>query len=271
MIEAATGSVFVYIRSFPPAFSSSPPSQKMHPLRFSLVVTRGHGADGCSVSASETLTFEKNIRPILKAHCFHCHGEGGLTEASLDVRLRRWIVAGGDSGGAVQPGEPDESLLLQRVASGEMPPGDKTLATDEVELIHTWISQGATTAREEPLSLDTGEYITEEERDFWAFQPIRRPRPPSVGDASIANPIDAFVLDKLQQLGLGFSDRADRYTLIRRATFDLWGLPPTPEMIDAFVADQRPDAYRAFDRSTTGCAPLRRTLGTPLVGCRRLR
>ena len=210
----------------------------MRPQRFSHLLLVVTVVTVSSVSASETLTFEKNIRPILKAHCFHCHGEGGLAEASLDVRLRRWIVAGGDSGEAVLPGEPDESLLLQRIASGEMPPGDKMLSEEELELIRTWIAEGAKTARDEPTSLDDGDYITEEERNFWSFQPIRRPHPPRVGDASIANPIDAFVLDKLQQQGLGFSEHADRYTLIRRATFDLWGLPPTPEMIDAFVSDR---------------------------------
>ncbi|MFG0263413.1 MAG: DUF1549 domain-containing protein, partial [Novipirellula sp. JB048] len=193
--------------------------------------------------ASEPLTFEKDVRPIMKAHCFHCHGESGVKEGMLDVRLRRWILAGGDSGEAIEPGNPDDSLLLERVEFGDMPPGDKNLSDDEIATLREWIAQGAKTARAEPESLDDGDYITEEERNFWAYQPIRRPPVPTLANATIDNPIDAFILRRLQQQGLSFSERADRYTLIRRVTFDLWGLPPEPEMVDRFVHDPSPDAY----------------------------
>ncbi|GAA5504971.1 DUF1553 domain-containing protein [Novipirellula caenicola] len=201
----------------------------------SIVPTFGHSA--------ESLTFEKDVRPIFKAHCFHCHGEAGVKEAELDVRLRHWIVTGGDSGEAIVPNQPDDSLLLERVASGEMPPGDKNLSDAEIATIRDWILQGAPTARAEPDSLDNGDYFTEEERAFWSFQPITRPPVPQLDSAQVATPIDAFVLQRLREQGLAFSDVADRYTLIRRATFDLWGLPPDPESVEAFVRDPSPHAY----------------------------
>ncbi len=203
----------------------------------------------CQRVVADSLTFEKDVRPILKAHCFHCHGESGVQEGSLDVRLRHWIIRGGDSGEAIQPGEPDASLLLDRVTSGEMPPGDKNLSPSELAVIREWILQGATTARDEPETLDAGDYITEEERNFWAFQPIRRVEPPATDHTPINNSIDAFVANRLEKAGLSFSGTADRYTLIRRATFDLWGLPPEPKMVDEFVDDDHPLAYqRLIDR-----------------------
>ena len=98
-------------------------------------------------SVATELTFERDIRPILKVHCFQCHGEGGVIESSLDVRLRRTIFSGGDSGAAIQPGDPNNSLLLQRVTQGEMPPEDKHLSVEEIAKLRTWIAQGAKTLR----------------------------------------------------------------------------------------------------------------------------
>ncbi len=194
--------------------------------------------------AAEALTFEKEVRPILKAHCFPCHGEAGVKEGALDVRLRHWIVTGGDSGAAIDLEHPDDSLLLDRVISGEMPPGDKTLSSREIATIREWIHEGARTIRPEPETLDDSDYITEEERSFWSFQPIVRPNPPALDDLRLQNPIDAFLLDRLTQAGLSFSPQTDRFTLIRRATFDLWGLPPDPSMVDEFIDDESPLAYQ---------------------------
>ncbi|WP_164102285.1 DUF1553 domain-containing protein [Candidatus Laterigemmans baculatus] len=206
-------------------------------------------ATASPAQAAGLRTFERDVRPILKTHCFHCHGESGVTEGALDVRLRRWLIRGGDSGEAILPGDADGSLLLERIESGEMPPGETKLSDEEITSIRDWITQGATTAREEPESLDGGDYITEEERNFWAFQPIRRPAVPEVGEIpqvggpAIPQPIDAFILERLHRDGLALSEPADRRTLIRRATFDLWGLPPEPEMVEAFVHDEHPRAY----------------------------
>lgn len=198
-----------------------------------------------------TITFERQVRPILKSHCFHCHGEAGKKEGGLDVRLRRFLVKGGDSGAAIKPGDGRNSYLLERVRAGEMPPGkDKKLTKKELKAIERWIAAGAKTARPEPKTLGDGPFITEEERNFWSFQPVRKPAVPTVKHReAVRNPVDEFLLRKLESKGFGYSKAADRRTLIRRATFDLHGLPPTPAEIAEFVADKRPDAYeRLIDR-----------------------
>ena len=196
-----------------------------------------------------TPSYEKDVRPILKANCFHCHGEAGHREGGLDLRLRRLIVAGGDSGPAIEPGDPESSYLLARLEAGEMPPGDTKLQPDEVATIGRWIAAGAPTLRDEPEQLDD-EYITEEERSFWAFQPVVRPEVPEVRHHDqVRTPIDAFLLARLEEHDLSFSPEADRLTLLRRACFDLLGLPPTLEQIEQFLADEAPDAYdRLLDR-----------------------
>ncbi len=201
-----------------------------------------------SVGSSQELVFEKDIRPILKQHCFHCHGEQGEKEGALDVRLRRFLIKGGEAGTALIPGDPDGSLLVSRISKGEMPPGEKKVTARELQKIREWVAQGAPTARDEPLALDQ-EYFTEEERSHWAFQPIRRPSVPALNNELVFNEVDAFILQKLSETGLTPSPVADRHTLLRRMTYDLWGLPPEPEMIAAFEADQSPQAYaRLIDR-----------------------
>ncbi|MFO0965388.1 MAG: DUF1549 domain-containing protein [Gemmataceae bacterium] len=189
-------------------------------------------------------TFEKQVRPILKAHCFECHGEGKKLRGGLDLRLQHFMMRGGDSGAALVPGKASESLLIKRVQNEEMPPGKKKLTRDEIAILERWIQQGARTARPEPKELPVGFSISEEEASHWAFQPIRRVEPPAVKHAErTRNPIDRFLLAELEKKGLSFGPEADRITLIRRATFDLLGLPPTPKEVEDFVKDAAPDAY----------------------------
>jgi hypothetical protein len=189
------------------------------------------------------------VRPILKAHCFHCHGEESSPKAGLDLRLVRFQVKGGDGGEALVPGHPDDSLIWDRVSADEMPPVDKKLSATEKATLRRWIEQGAATARPEPETLARGS-LTPDELDFWSFQPVRRPTLPAVNDAGrIRTPIDRFVLARLEAEGLGLAPEADRATLLRRLTFGLTGLPPTPEAIAEFEADPRADAYeRAVER-----------------------
>jgi hypothetical protein len=198
------------------------------------------------------LSFEAAIRPIVKAHCFQCHGERDELAGGLDLRLRRSLVAGGDSGPAIVAGKPEESYLLERVRLGEMPPGEgaKKLSEDQVALIERWIAEGAVTARPEPENVPTGFVITDADREHWSFQAIRRPEVPSTGSADRArNPIDAFLLERLAEHGQSFAADAEKRILIRRAYFDLIGLPPSPEEVDAFLADASPGAYeRLLDR-----------------------
>ncbi len=235
------------------------------------------------LSFGDELTFEAHIRPILKAHCFDCHGAEEELKGKLDLRLKRLMVKGGESGSAIEPGKPEASLLLQRIKAGEMPPGPAKVSAREVQVLERWITDGAKTAREEPAEIGKGLGITDEERSYWAFQPVRRPRvphlkseisnwkssfvsgkalaagrsaQPSVASANpltsesqIRTPVDAFILDKLQERGLSFAPEADKLTLLRRASFDLLGLPPSRDVTEAFLDDNEPDAYeRLVDR-----------------------
>src|SRR5256714_1016898 len=203
-----------------------------------------------SGSAATSLTFEKDIRPILKEHCFDCHGEGDKLRGGLDLRLRRLMLKGGDDGPVIVPGRPEKSLLFKMVHEGEMPKRGKKLTPQEVGLIRGWIADGAKTAHAEPVQIEKTAGITDEERAFWSFQPIRQPPLPRTkpGDRS-RTPIDAFLVSSMSKRKLGFSPDAEKITLLRRAHFDLTGLPPTLGETEAFLADKAPDAYeRLIDR-----------------------
>ncbi len=189
--------------------------------------------------------FNADVRPILKAYCTDCHGEAEKLKGGLDLRLRRLAVAGGESGPAVVPGKAADSLLVERVKSGDMPPGKKKLSAAEIDVLDRWVAGGAVVEGPEPEKLAPGLAIAPEDRAWWAFQPVKRPAVPEVRNptSEIRNPIDAFVLAKLRGKGLKFNRPADRVALIRRVTFDLVGLPPTPEEAEAFAADPDPQAY----------------------------
>jgi hypothetical protein len=232
----------------------------IHPLLILIALAPTLGA---AAQADDAPSFERDARPVFKEYCFDCHGGGEKVEANLDLRLRRFIVRGGDSGPAITPGNAADSLLLARAKAGEMPPGEKKVPPERLAALERWIAAGAPTVRDEPETLPTGIDITPEERAFWAFQPIHRAEPPQLAgvvhdEASLAEqpqadivrtPIDAFVLAKLREKGLRFAPDADRPTLIRRASFDLIGLPPTPQEIADFLADTSDQAYeRLLDR-----------------------
>jgi len=196
------------------------------------------------------LTFEQDIRPVLKKHCFHCHGERGKKEGGQDLRLARFMGRETDDGvRVVTPGDPEGSALLHLVRSGEMPDAETKLNAQEIALLERWIKEGASTLQPEPESLPDF-YITDLERQFWSFQPIQPVDPPAAAEGvSVPHPIDRYVEVGLKSQGLEFAAPADRRTLLRRATFDLLGLPPTPEELAAFEADPAPDAWeRAIDR-----------------------
>lgn len=207
-------------------------------------------ASGPAHDTPHVVTFEDQVRPILKAHCFDCHGEGDAFRGGLDLRLVRSIVRGGDSGPAVVPGEPEHSRILERVASGEMPPRDRKPTAQEIQLLRRWILGGARTLRPEPEALSPGMHITPEERAHWSFQPLRRPPIPAHADPAVpGHPVDAFLEASLASIGLPPAPEAPKRTLIRRLFIDLWGMPPTPEDVEGFLQDRRPDAYeRLVDR-----------------------
>jgi hypothetical protein len=218
--------------------------------RFCAAVAMALWGGACAAAAGERLTFEEHVRPILKEFCLDCHGGGESLKGNLDLRLKRFAERGGKSGPALVPGKPDESYLLDRLKAGEMPPGEKKVPALKVAVIERWIAAGAATQRPEPERLSPGVDITPEDRAHWAFQPVRRPDPPVFpGVRSVRTPIDAFVLARLREKGFSRAEEADRRTLIRRAAFDLTGLPPSQEEIDRFLADSRADAYeRLIDR-----------------------
>lgn len=183
---------------------------------------------GTPWAAGLNLTFEKNVRPILKANCFHCHGEEGETQGGLDVRLARFLQKGGESGPAIVPGDVAKSHLMDLVKAGEMPKGKTKLKASDIAILEQWIAGGAKTARPEPDTLGPEHAFTDEERAWWSLQPI---------SPKARKSLDGFIQDKLAEKGLSFSREADPATFIRRASFDLLGLPPTPQEVEAFVAD----------------------------------
>ncbi len=237
-----------FFRPFRPAMKRIP-CALLAVLGLFCVCTDGQAAPADESSPEKAVTYERDVRPILKAYCFQCHGEEKKLEGELDVRLRRLILKGGESGPAIVPGEVDESYLYEQVATGEMPPGDMELAKAQIDTIAAWIKQGAKTARPEPDKVPADGF-TEEEREFWSLQPIVRHAVPDVAHKDrVRTPIDAFLLKKLEAQKLSFSPDADKRTLIRRLSFDLLGLPPTPEQIAEYVGDASPGAYeRLVDR-----------------------
>jgi len=201
---------------------------------------------GLVEAGDQPLTYEHDIRPIFRAHCFDCHGATEELKGGLDLRLVRLMKAGGESGPAIVQGSPDESYLLDRLRSGEMPPGPSSVPPDEIDTIAEWISQGAATSRPEPEKIGQGLGITPEERNFWSFHPIQRPSVPDLASFSatsrVRTPIDALILTAMPEGG-SFSPDTDRSTLIRRAYLDLTGLPPTPDELQAWLNDAGDDWY----------------------------
>jgi mono/diheme cytochrome c family protein len=199
-------------------------------------------------TAREVAFFEKDVLPILKANCFKCHGNG-KPRGSLHLNSRAAVLTGGDTGPAVSLDRPDESLLLKAInyRDGlEMPPKGK-LPQKDIDTLTRWVKAGlpwtpGTATTQTPKH--QGGAVTEESRNYWAYKPVQRPAVPAVKErAWVANPIDAFILARLEAKGLKPNPPAGRVALVRRAYYDLTGLPPTPEEVDAFVNDRSPRAY----------------------------
>ncbi len=202
--------------------------------------------------------FEKEVRPLLVERCLECHGAKEKPKGGLRLTTREAVIRGGDSGPAAVAGKPDESLLIQAVRyldEPRMPPKAK-LSDREIAILTTWVQRGlpwpetkAAPAPADPKAASSFR-ITDEQRRFWSFQPIRDVPAPAVKDERwCRSAIDRFILAPLEAQGLHPVAEADRRTLIRRATFDLTGLPPSPEEVTAFVEDPSPDAFaRVVDR-----------------------
>ncbi|MEK6236976.1 MAG: DUF1549 domain-containing protein, partial [Planctomycetales bacterium] len=197
--------------------------------------------------------FENKIRPVLVKHCYKCHSDQSKNlQGGLRVDLRESLRKGGESGPAVVPGDMKKSLLLDAVRHDtlEMPPDRKLPAAVIADFEH-WIRDGAPDPRDGSADQPAKPTIDfAAAKEFWSFQPPQRRDPPAVNNAAwIKQPLDAFVLRRLEQEGVSPTPPADRRTWIRRATFDLTGLPPSPEEVEAFLADSSPEALeRVVDR-----------------------
>ena len=193
---------------------------------------------------------QHDVIPIVLRHCTACHGRH-KQEAGLDLRTPAAMLRGGKSGPAIAPGKPADSLVVKRVAAGDMPPPKrlveacvKPVEKAELDALTKWIAAGAPVVDVPPDVATTAPdpLVTDKDREFWAFRPPVRPPVPKT-KTSATNPIDAFVLSKLEAKGLALSPPADRAALMRRAYFDLTGLPPDPAEVKQFLADDSPAAY----------------------------
>lgn len=206
--------------------------------------SRDARAEETKLTAKGVEFFEGKIRPVLAQRCYSCHSATAKeVKGGLLLDTREGLRKGGESGSAVVPGDPEESLLIQAIRheTYEMPPGDK-LADNVIADFEKWIEMGAPDPRSKS---DANKKISlADARKFWSFQPVKRVAPPKVaGDAWSRTNIDRFIYAKLVEKQLSPVHDADRQTLLRRATFDLTGLPPTPEEIAAFTSDTSPDAF----------------------------
>jgi hypothetical protein len=199
--------------------------------------------------------FESNIRPILADNCYQCHSQqSAKVKGGLLVDTRDGLLKGGDTGPAIKPGDVEQSLLIKAVRYTDdnlrMPPKNKKLAPAQIASLEAWVRMGAPDPRASQSGISKAQTIRENASKHWAFQPIREPEAPAVRDKRfVRTPVDNFILARLEAAKLKPSPMADKRTLIRRATFDLIGLPPTPAEVAAFEADKSPEAFaRVVDR-----------------------
>jgi hypothetical protein len=206
-------------------------------LAVSILFLTGASSTPAQVDKPKTVDFQRQVRPILADNCFQCHGPDPRTrQARLRLDTEDGAFAKRPSGTPIVPGDPKASLLYQRVAhdsdTRRMPPArltDKTLSADQIEVLRRWIEQGA--------SWD----------QHWSFKPVRRIDPPAVTDESwVRNPIDRFVLARLEAEGLAPTPEADRRTLARRVALDLTGLPPDPSTLASFLSDTSEGAFETL-------------------------
>jgi hypothetical protein len=213
------------------------------------------------VSAEAAEFFEKHVRPILANRCFECHsGKIDEPKGSLRVDSRAHLLTGGDTGAAIVPGKPDESMLIDAInyrGDYEMPPKSK-MPAEEIEVLTKWVAMGAPWPGNDKPGGDTPADgndakkfdLAKRKAEQWAWQPVKRVTPPDVADAVWArSPVDRFLQRRIEDAKLAPAAAADRPTLLRRLYFDLIGLPPAPDDVDVFVADKSPDAFeRMADR-----------------------
>ncbi|MBL4886452.1 MAG: DUF1549 domain-containing protein, partial [Planctomycetaceae bacterium] len=205
---------------------------------------------GLPVTAEDVVqpdSFETTIAPLLIQRCIECHNNQE-TSGGLNLTTAQGLLTGGDSGPSLIAGNPTQSNLLQRVLDREMPPEKKgqlqALPDKEIKLLREWIAGGASWPKDRSLDLFEKTTSVHAGRDWWSLQPVKRPKTPQVNRVDwVNNPIDAFILARLEKNNYEPAPVAEKLVLIRRLYFDVIGLPPSKEVIDAFLADQSSDAY----------------------------
>lgn len=222
-------------------------------LTLSALMTTGLRAE--SPTATDVAFFEKEVLPILKANCFACHGSEKKLQGGLKLTSRDDILTGGESGPAVDLKQPAESLLLQAINyDGLMMPPKGKLPKAQIDTLTKWVTRGLTwseKAASAAAKAHGAPVVDDEARNFWAFRPVVRPQAPEISNSKsqISNPIDAFVLAKLEANGATPAPPASKETLLRRLHYTLTGLPPTPKDVAEFLSDQSPNAYeKVVDR-----------------------
>ena len=238
----------------PPAFKSRVPEADIETIRrWILGGAHSNQVNEIPEAARKQIArFEREIQPLFKEHCIACHG-GQQPQSGLDLQTLGSTLRGGQHGPVVLEGFSDKSILFRQLVSGAMPPdgAGARMSSEEVKLIREWIDEGnfadyvdlgnpfdrAFSAAEAPP-------VTSEDRQHWAFQKPLSVDPPKVRARDrLQTPIDVFIVGKLEERKLALSPPASRLTLLRRAYFDLWGLPPSPEQVAEFLSDLRPDAF----------------------------
>ena len=191
--------------------------------------------------------FETKVRPLLETHCVSCHG-GDKTRGELKLTSKESLLKGGNRGPALTDEDPAQSLLLKVLAhEGDLPkmPPKGKLSPAQIDTLTRWVKMGAPWPRGTTLAKRKGPPAVDgQARSFWSFRPVARPKVPQVKNAGwVRNPVDAFVLAKLEAAGLEPAEPLSKTSLLRRVTYDLTGLPPTQEEVDAFLKDDSADAY----------------------------
>ena len=247
MVWTVAGAACLWFSAFTltqarPVGASSPPALAQSP------VANPAASQAPSAPSKDQLDFfESRIRPIFTAKCYQCHsGSVNPPKGNLELDWQGGWQTGGDSGPAVVPGDPDKSLIIHAVRytdpSLHMPPSGK-LSDAEISDLIAWVRMGAPDPRTTRPVAGVASYGGRG-KEHWAFKPVTKPSLPAVKNTAwIKNDIDRFVEAKLEASGMTGNEMADKRTLIRRAYFDLIGLPPTPEAVQAFVDDSSPDAF----------------------------
>ena len=223
--------------------------RRVVPVAWLLLTLSPLGRAGDDGLAEGIEYFETHIRPLLAGSCYECHSDQGEgVKAGLNLDSKAGILKGGDSGALFKTGDPLGSLLVKAVTYQledlEMPPRKK-LADKDIEHLQAWIQMGAPMPEDGVVLADSAAGFDFEafRKDHWAFGPVQKPSPPTTDSDWVRSPIDAFVLARLEKAGLSPAPKAESRVLLRRAAFTLTGLPPTPEEMQSFLADESPRAF----------------------------